>query len=213
VHLEKVTNVRDNRLRSIRIDQFWRGSCWRRSQGDRHIIVDEAQDLSRGSGGCCGPPSPQAPTTSSSSATPTSASTTTVSRSSRSGFDITGRWLGAAPTSTARLPSCMVRVPRSAEMEHLVSVVRSWLGDGMRLGQVGIAARSSVLVDGAVAALAGSHIPVTRPRYPARTVPALHRLHPCPREPGGLLTRDTELVVADLTAPGTVDRRFRGAAC
>lgn len=48
---------------------------------------------------------------------------------------------------------------RSAEMEHLVSVVRSWLGDGVQPGQVGIAARSSVLVDRAVAALAGSGIP------------------------------------------------------
>lgn len=39
----------------------------------------------RGSGGCSGPPCPQAPTTSSWSVTPISASTTTVSRSSRSG--------------------------------------------------------------------------------------------------------------------------------
>lgn len=48
---------------------------------------------------------------------------------------------------------------RSAEMEHLVSVVRSWLGDAVQPGQIGIAARSSVLVDAAVAALAGSRIP------------------------------------------------------
>lgn len=48
---------------------------------------------------------------------------------------------------------------RSAEMDHLVAVVRSWLGDGVQPGQVGIAARSSVLVEAAVAALAGSGIP------------------------------------------------------
>ncbi len=47
---------------------------------------------------------------------------------------------------------------RSAEMEHLVSVVRKWLGDDVQPGQVGIAARSSVLVDEAVSALAGSGI-------------------------------------------------------
>ncbi|MGH3815297.1 MAG: hypothetical protein ACRDUV_23090 [Pseudonocardiaceae bacterium] len=47
---------------------------------------------------------------------------------------------------------------RSAEMKHLVSVVRSWLNEGVQPGQVGIAARSSVLVDEAVAALADSGI-------------------------------------------------------
>ncbi|MGA8520821.1 MAG: 3'-5' exonuclease, partial [Pseudonocardiaceae bacterium] len=40
-----------------------------------------------------------------------------------------------------------------------MAVVRSWLGDGVQPGQVGIAARSSVLVEAAVAALAGSGIP------------------------------------------------------
>ncbi len=48
---------------------------------------------------------------------------------------------------------------RSAEMEHLGAVVRRWLGDGVQPGQVGIAARSSVLIDEAVAALVGSGIP------------------------------------------------------
>jgi hypothetical protein len=47
---------------------------------------------------------------------------------------------------------------RSAEMERLVSVMRSLLDDGVQPGQVGLAARSSVLVEEAVAPLAASGI-------------------------------------------------------
>lgn len=60
---------------------------------------------------------------------------------------------------------------RSAEMDHLVSVVRSWLDDGVQPAQAGIAARSSALVDEAVAALAGSGIPaVSLGKRAAKTV-------------------------------------------
>lgn len=48
---------------------------------------------------------------------------------------------------------------RSAEMAHLVSAVQGWLDDGVQPGQVGIAARSSMLVDEAVTALAGAGLP------------------------------------------------------
>jgi len=47
---------------------------------------------------------------------------------------------------------------RSAEMEHLASVVLSWLDGGVQPAQVGVAARSGVLVDEAVNALAGAGI-------------------------------------------------------
>jgi hypothetical protein len=43
-------------------------------------------------------------------------------------------------------------------MERLVSVMRSLLDDGVQPGQVGLAARSSVLVEEAVAPLAASGI-------------------------------------------------------
>ncbi|MGH3547882.1 MAG: UvrD-helicase domain-containing protein [Pseudonocardiaceae bacterium] len=48
---------------------------------------------------------------------------------------------------------------RSSEMAHLVSAVRSWLDDGVQPGQVGIAARSNMIVDEAVTALAGAGLP------------------------------------------------------
>jgi len=48
---------------------------------------------------------------------------------------------------------------REAEMQNLASVVRRWLDGGVQPGQVGIAARSSTLVDEAVSALTGSGIP------------------------------------------------------
>jgi superfamily I DNA/RNA helicase len=70
---------------------------------------------------------------------------------------------------------------RSAEMEHLVSVVRGWLDDAVQPGQIGIAARSSGPVDEAVAALASSGIPaVSLAKRAARdgevSVATMHRM-------------------------------------
>lgn len=48
---------------------------------------------------------------------------------------------------------------RSAEMERLVRVIRSWLDEGVQPGQIGVGARSGVLVDEAAAMLAGAGIP------------------------------------------------------
>jgi superfamily I DNA/RNA helicase len=56
-------------------------------------------------------------------------------------------------------PPLLLGAPtRSAEMEHAVSTVRRCLDDGVEPGQVGIAARSSMLVDEATAVLSAAGI-------------------------------------------------------
>lgn len=84
VHLEKINNVRDTRLRSIRIDQSWRGVVLAPESGGSYTLFkvlphDDAYDWA------CRRRVSINRTTSSLSATPTSASTTTASHSSRSG--------------------------------------------------------------------------------------------------------------------------------
>lgn len=69
---------------------------------------------------------------------------------------------GASPVLTGA-PS------RAIELDRLVATVRSWLASGVEPGQIGIAARSSALVDHAVTALAGAgHPAVSLGRRPAR---------------------------------------------
>jgi superfamily I DNA/RNA helicase len=68
-----------------------------------------------------------------------------------------------------------------AEFDHLVSVVRGWLDDGIEPGQIGIAARSGGLVDEAVAKLVGAGIPaVSLAKRSARegevSVATMHRM-------------------------------------
>ncbi|PZS14738.1 MAG: DNA helicase [Pseudonocardiales bacterium] len=70
---------------------------------------------------------------------------------------------------------------RSAEMVHFVTAVRNWLDDGVQPGQVGVAARSSMLVDEAVAALVASGFPaVSLAKRAARegevAVATMHRM-------------------------------------
>lgn len=53
VHLEKVNNVRDSRLRSIRIDQSWRGIVLAPESGDSYTLLkvlphDDAYDWAGG---------------------------------------------------------------------------------------------------------------------------------------------------------------------
>ena len=53
--------------------------------------------------------------------------------------------LGGAPT-------------RSGELDHLVATVRGWLADGVQPSQIGVAARSSMLVDSAVSRLTSERL-------------------------------------------------------
>ena len=81
---------------------------------------------------------------------------------------------GAAPTLTGA-PS------RAAELDGLVATVRSWAASGVEPGQIGIAARSSALVDQAVATLStAGHPAVSLGRRPTRdgeiAVTTMHRM-------------------------------------
>lgn len=70
---------------------------------------------------------------------------------------------------------------RSAELEHLVRTVRGWLGSGVEPGQIGIAARSSTLVDAAATVLSSAGIAaISLAKRPARdgelSVATMHRM-------------------------------------
>src|SRR5699024_11663052 len=52
LHLEKITGARDDRFRTIRIDQFWRGVVLAPDSGDTHILLkvlphDDAYDWAK----------------------------------------------------------------------------------------------------------------------------------------------------------------------